>query len=80
MRGLYDFITHPVLWMIVGTLVVTFFYYRMFGSTCPKCRERRALESTGGREPMTWTKHGRTELKCKYCGYTFWEKDPPGGV
>jgi hypothetical protein len=78
MRSLYDFITHPLLWMVVGTLIVVFIYDRMFGSTCPVCRERRALETTGGREPITWTKDSRTEYKCKYCGHTFWKTDPKG--
>jgi hypothetical protein len=79
MSGLYDFITHPLLCMTVVTLIGFFIYVRMFGSTCPVCRERGALETTGGRELMTWTKDGRTEYKCKYCGHTVWKKDP-GGV
>jgi hypothetical protein len=52
----FHFINHPFLWIMVGSLIGFFVYDRMFGSTCPACRERRALETTGGREPPTWTK------------------------
>jgi transposase-like protein len=75
MHGLYDFITHPLLWICVGFLIVRFSYDWMFGSTCPACHKRRARETTGRHEPAGFMKSAESEYECKYCGHTFWDVD-----
>jgi len=80
MDDLIDFITHPMIWISVGAVIVYFILRHMFGSTCPACRERRALEMTGRHEAAGFMYSGETEYKCKYCGHALWKSDPIGGV